>query len=291
MPKPMSLRLPAVLLALFLPGSQPLWGQDGPPSFDERFHFQDGSEAPQGGPGEKSGPADTLKKLIVPPAEAAPPPEEGPPSQRASEPPAADPATETAANPPPPSTPGVNPPPGAPEPSPPTTVGVNPPAPPPAGDPSPPTTVGVNPPGSPPGGDPSLPTTVGANPPAPAGAAPSPPTTVGVYPPPRPRLKVAAKPKVRRIAVGRASYYEHPGRTASGEKYNPNQLTAAHKSLPIGTRLRVVNLRNRKSVVVRVNDRSPRKMKFVIDLSRGSARAIGISRVKGVARVAVYTVE
>jgi rare lipoprotein A len=87
----------------------------------------------------------------------------------------------------------------------------------------------------------------------------------------------------RRIATGRAAWYEHPGRTASGETFNPNARTAAHKSLPLGTRLRVVNLRNQRSVVVRVNDRAPPKMKFVIDLSRGSARAIGITDVGPVA--------
>lgn len=92
----------------------------------------------------------------------------------------------------------------------------------------------------------------------------------------------------RPIAVGRAAYYEHSGRTASGEIYNPDSLTAAHKSLALGTRLRVVNLRNRKSVIVEVTDRSPRKMKFAIDLSRGSARAIGITKREGTTMVAVY---
>ena len=93
---------------------------------------------------------------------------------------------------------------------------------------------------------------------------------------------------LRRIGSGRASYYEHAGRTASGEKYNPDGLTAAHKNLPLGTRLRVVNLQNRKSVIVRVNDRAPAKMKHAIDLSRGSARAIGISKHQGVGPVAIY---
>ena len=92
----------------------------------------------------------------------------------------------------------------------------------------------------------------------------------------------------RRIGSGRASYYEHAGRTASGEKYNPDGLTAAHKNLPLGTRLRVVNLQNRKSVVVRVNDRAPAKMKHAIDLSRGSARAIGISKHQGIGPVAIH---
>jgi rare lipoprotein A len=92
----------------------------------------------------------------------------------------------------------------------------------------------------------------------------------------------------RPIAIGRAAFYEHSGRTASGEKYNPDALTAAHKSLALGTRLRVVNLRTRQSVIVQVTDRSPAKMKFAIDLSRGSARAIGITKRVGTALVAVY---
>jgi rare lipoprotein A len=94
----------------------------------------------------------------------------------------------------------------------------------------------------------------------------------------------------RPIAVGRAAYYEHSGRTASGEIYNPDALTAAHKSLALGTRLRVVNLRNGKSVIVKVTDRSPAKMKFAIDLSRGSARAIGVTKHVGTALVAVYKI-
>jgi rare lipoprotein A len=92
------------------------------------------------------------------------------------------------------------------------------------------------------------------------------------------------------IAVGRAAYYEHSGRSANGEIYNPDKLTAAHKSLALGTRLRVVNLRTKKAVIVEVTDRSPAKMRFAIDLSRGSARAIGITKRDGTAMVAVYRV-
>jgi rare lipoprotein A len=91
------------------------------------------------------------------------------------------------------------------------------------------------------------------------------------------------------IGTGRAAWYEHPGRTASGETFDPDRLTAAHKSLPFGTRLRVVNLQNRRAVVVRVNDRIPKTTKTItIDLSRGSARAIGI---EGIGRVALYPVD
>jgi rare lipoprotein A len=90
------------------------------------------------------------------------------------------------------------------------------------------------------------------------------------------------------IMRGRATWYEHPGQTASGERFDPNRFTAAHRTLPFGTRLRVVNLHNRRSVNVRINDRIPPKPKVVIDLSRASARAIGITARQGVGLVALY---
>ncbi|WP_244610595.1 septal ring lytic transglycosylase RlpA family protein [Microvirga pakistanensis] len=89
------------------------------------------------------------------------------------------------------------------------------------------------------------------------------------------------------IQDGRASWYGpgfHGRRTASGETFNTNDLTAAHRTLPFGTRVRVVNKRTGKSVVVRINDRGPYAHGRVIDLSRASAEAIGI---KGVAAVTV----
>lgn len=92
----------------------------------------------------------------------------------------------------------------------------------------------------------------------------------------------------RRLAVTRAAWYQHSGRTATGEKYNPDGLTAAHRTLPLGSRVRVVNQENGRSVVVRINDRVPKTAKLPVDLSRGSARAIGIT---GIAPVALYEVE
>jgi rare lipoprotein A (peptidoglycan hydrolase) len=83
----------------------------------------------------------------------------------------------------------------------------------------------------------------------------------------------------RRIAGGLATWHEQLGRKASRTKYNPNARTAAHKTLRLGTRVRVVNLLNKRSVTVRISDRAPSKMKNVIDLSRGSARAIGLTDV------------
>jgi rare lipoprotein A len=76
-----------------------------------------------------------------------------------------------------------------------------------------------------------------------------------------------------------ASYYgkELAGRrTASGERFNPSAMTAAHRTLRFGTRVRVTNSRNGRSVVVRINDRGPFVKGRSIDLSSGAARAIGM---------------
>ena len=67
------------------------------------------------------------------------------------------------------------------------------------------------------------------------------------------------------------------GRTASGERVNSGALTAAHKTLPFGTMVRVTNTRNGKSAVVRINDRGPFVRGRVIDLTPAGARAIGMS--------------
>ena len=75
---------------------------------------------------------------------------------------------------------------------------------------------------------------------------------------------------------GAASWYGSGHRTANGERFNPNGLTAAHRSLPFGTRVRVENTRTGRSVVVRINDRGPFVRGRIIDLSRGSARALGM---------------
>ena len=89
--------------------------------------------------------------------------------------------------------------------------------------------------------------------------------------------------------VGNASWYGrgHQGkRTASGEAFDEALLTAAHPSLPLGSRARVTNLGNGKSVIVRVNDRGPFVRGRVVDLSRAAARALGITG-DGVTRVKV----
>ena len=84
------------------------------------------------------------------------------------------------------------------------------------------------------------------------------------------------------IQSGGASWYG-PGfngkRTASGERFNARALTAAHKSLPFGSRVRVTNTRTGRSVVVRITDRGPYTHGRVIDLSQAAAQAIGIAEV------------
>ena len=74
---------------------------------------------------------------------------------------------------------------------------------------------------------------------------------------------------------GRASWYALHSRTASGERMNPSALTAAHRSLPFGTKLRVTNKNNGRSVVVRINDRGPFVKGRMLDLSRGAANQLG----------------
>ena len=77
---------------------------------------------------------------------------------------------------------------------------------------------------------------------------------------------------------GKASFYSYPnGKTASGASFNRNLPTAAHRSLPFGTRVRVTNLSNYNSVVVVINDRGPRVRTRVLDLSLAAARMLGIT--------------
>jgi rare lipoprotein A len=114
------------------------------------------------------------------------------------------------------------------------------------------------------------------------GGAPSP-----VVPARRSARTEAAAPH----GSGEASYYA-PGfegrSTASGEPYRSSAFTAAHRTLPFGTRVRVTNVRNGRSVVVRVNDRGPFHARRVIDLSRAAAAELGlVRRGRGTVRLAV----
>jgi rare lipoprotein A len=90
------------------------------------------------------------------------------------------------------------------------------------------------------------------------------------------RARPPARPGLTQ--TGRASWYghaHHGRRTASGERFDMHALTAAHPTLPFGTRLRVVNLANDRQVRVRVNDRGPWVAGRILDLSYAAARALG----------------
>ena len=120
--------------------------------------------------------------------------------------------------------------------------------------------------------------TVTAAKPAPA-IAPKPPTE------PSRKSASGGKPHVSG-QQGVASYYWEPQRVASGGWFNPNAMTAAHKTLPFGTRVRVTHLGNGRSVEVRINDRGPYVGGRIIDLSKAAASVLGMTG-QGIARVAV----
>jgi len=105
---------------------------------------------------------------------------------------------------------------------------------------------------------------------------------------PQPATPVARNP-IRALIEGLASWYGpgfHGAQTASGEYFNQNDLTAAHRTLPFGTKVRVTNVYNGRSVVVRINDRGPFSGGRVIDLSAAAAQALGIIN-SGVAPVQI----
>ena len=100
----------------------------------------------------------------------------------------------------------------------------------------------------------------------------------------------AAAEGTKPLQKGVASWYGpgfHGKKTANGERFNTNDLTAAHKTLPFGTQLRVTNERTGKSVVVRINDRGPYAHGRVIDLSKAAAQAVGIEGVGQVSLAAL----
>ena len=91
--------------------------------------------------------------------------------------------------------------------------------------------------------------------------------------------------RVARSFTGRASFYSYSnGNTASGSRFDRDLQTAAHRNLPFGTKVRVTNLANNKSVVVVINDRGPRLLNRVLDLSLAAARTIGLTD-RGVAQL------
>jgi rare lipoprotein A len=89
--------------------------------------------------------------------------------------------------------------------------------------------------------------------------------------------------------TGMASYYWQGRLTANGERYNPNGITAAHKTLPFGTLVKVTMLNTGRSIVVRINDRGPFVRGRIIDLSRGAATQLGYLN-SGVTRVSIQVV-
>ena len=100
-------------------------------------------------------------------------------------------------------------------------------------------------------------------------------------------------PPARKFQVGKASWYgrifQHK-KTASGEPYDMNDLTAAHRTLPLGSWVKVTNLKNDRSVMVRINDRGPVARNRIIDLSYGAAKMLGIGAV-GISSVRLDIVE
>jgi rare lipoprotein A len=105
----------------------------------------------------------------------------------------------------------------------------------------------------------------------------------------RPKGEAAAQHTARKIQYGTASFYSNKfqGRpTASGELYDKDKMTCAHNALPMDTWVKVTNLRNKRSVVVRVTDRLHHKNKRLVDLSRAAAARLGYVK-RGLARVKV----
>ncbi|MBX6367653.1 MAG: septal ring lytic transglycosylase RlpA family protein [Rhodospirillales bacterium] len=113
-------------------------------------------------------------------------------------------------------------------------------------------------------------------------------STEGPLPlPVRPAAGVAVEPVF--MQTGIASWYgtfHHGRKTASGKRYDMNELTAAHRTLPFGTKATVTNLENGRSVVVVVNDRGPYRRGRIIDLSRRAAERLGLLE-KGIGEVRI----
>jgi rare lipoprotein A len=127
--------------------------------------------------------------------------------------------------------------------------------------------------------------------------APSPPSLITGWATSVVRLPVPEPPRGDiRAATGDhalegiASFYWQFAMTASGERYDPQSLTAAHKTLPFGTRVRVTNLANGRATVVRINNRGPYRPGRVIDLSEAAADAIDM-RARGIVPVRLEVVE
>ena len=102
--------------------------------------------------------------------------------------------------------------------------------------------------------------------------------------PVRPTRKVMSRAKA--ASSGIASFYGRPQKVSSGGTFDPRAMTAAHRSLPFGTRVRVTHARNGRSVDVKINDRGPFIAGRIIDLSKAAAELIGMT-ANGIARVRI----
>jgi len=91
-------------------------------------------------------------------------------------------------------------------------------------------------------------------------------------------MLLALFPVAAQAQCGSASWYALTSKTASGERMNPSALTAAHRKLPFGTKIKVVNRNNGKAVVVRINDRGPFVRGRILDLSKAAAAKLGFLR-------------
>jgi len=96
--------------------------------------------------------------------------------------------------------------------------------------------------------------------------------------------------EAQNASYGLASFYTYDSKTANGEKFDPHELTAAHRTLPFGTQVRVTNVATGRSVTVRVNDRGPFVAGRIIDVSYSAAETLGITG-RGVANVKLDVVE
>ena len=99
------------------------------------------------------------------------------------------------------------------------------------------------------------------------------------------KISLVKKGNLNNKLEGTASWYgknHHGKKTASGEIYNMHKLTAAHKKLPFGTKVKVTNLKNNRSIIVLINDRGPYVRGRIIDLSKGAAKAIGMDGIQRV---------
>src|SRR5579872_6975840 len=109
----------------------------------------------------------------------------------------------------------------------------------------------------------------------------------------KPRLKTSIQGTSQHYQVGTASWYGkqfHGRQTASGEYYDMYQLTAAHRTLPLGTWVKVTNVRNGRWVIVRINDRGPVPQDRVIDLSYSAAELLGMEE-QGLAKVQIDRID